>query len=283
MTVKHSFGGNWTVEKLDILSKYLNAYSCALKNQYFNRIYIDAFAGTGKIETNGKTEEIPGSAQLSLQCVEQFDEYIFIEKKKKFANELNNMISSTFPTIAHKVRIFNDDANEILTEICHKYSWEKNRAVLFLDPYATAVKWDTLKTIAQTKAIDVWYLFPFSAINRMITKDGNIDPSWKERLNTVFGDNNWETELYKQSAQRNLFGEEEMEKTTIENLKSYIIARLKTIFPYVSPNAKPLYNSRNSLLFLFCFAVSNPNNKAWKLAEKMANDILRKASSCKTK
>ncbi|MDE0205517.1 MAG: three-Cys-motif partner protein TcmP [Candidatus Tectomicrobia bacterium] len=39
------FGGPWTQEKLDILRRYLDAYTTALKNQPFTLTYIDAFAG----------------------------------------------------------------------------------------------------------------------------------------------------------------------------------------------------------------------------------------------
>ena len=39
---EQKFGGNWTVEKLDILSDYLDFYLTALKNQKFKKIYIDA-------------------------------------------------------------------------------------------------------------------------------------------------------------------------------------------------------------------------------------------------
>ena len=76
-----------TVEKLNILSNYLNAYSTALKNQPFQLIYIDAFAGTGKIQIGDSEtyEEIDGSAKLALQSKGEFAEYIFIEKKKSFA------------------------------------------------------------------------------------------------------------------------------------------------------------------------------------------------------
>lgn len=50
MSTKQKFGGPWTVEKLSILSAYLDFYVTALKNQPFKKIYIDAFAGTGKIK-----------------------------------------------------------------------------------------------------------------------------------------------------------------------------------------------------------------------------------------
>lgn len=44
MGTRQRFGGDWTIEKLDILSSYLDFYITALKNQPFNKIYIDAFA-----------------------------------------------------------------------------------------------------------------------------------------------------------------------------------------------------------------------------------------------
>ncbi|HSN87955.1 MAG TPA: three-Cys-motif partner protein TcmP, partial [Thermoanaerobaculia bacterium] len=43
----HRFGGDWTATKLEILRRYLEAYTTALKNQPFRTAYIDAFAGTG--------------------------------------------------------------------------------------------------------------------------------------------------------------------------------------------------------------------------------------------
>lgn len=46
------FGGPWTDRKLAILSKYLNAYSTALSSQPFEKLYIDAFAGTGYRENS---------------------------------------------------------------------------------------------------------------------------------------------------------------------------------------------------------------------------------------
>lgn len=43
----HEFGGDWTALKLDVISRYLSAYTIALKNQPFKKGYIDAFAGSG--------------------------------------------------------------------------------------------------------------------------------------------------------------------------------------------------------------------------------------------
>ena len=45
--VQHVFGGAHTDEKLERLKAYLTAFSIALKDQGFVRVYIDAFAGSG--------------------------------------------------------------------------------------------------------------------------------------------------------------------------------------------------------------------------------------------
>ena len=44
------FGGRWTRQKLDILERYLDAYTTVLKYRHFSLVYIDAFAGTGFLD-----------------------------------------------------------------------------------------------------------------------------------------------------------------------------------------------------------------------------------------
>ena len=275
---KQKFGGPWTVEKLGILSDYLSFYATALKSQPFDLIYIDAFAGTGKIKIGDEDEYeiIDGSAKLALQSSGVFAEYIFIEKKKSYVKELNELIDQEFPEKKDRVKIIPKDCNDVLLDICSKVNWSKTRAVLFLDPYAADVKWDTLKVVAATGAIDVWYLFPFSAVNRMMKKKGEIDPTWKAKLNSIFGDNSWETEFYSADPQMNLFGTQDVVRNcNADSLKAYVETRLDSIFPAVSKNSRVLFNRRNTPLFLFCFAVSNKNPKAHGLAMKVANYILK--------
>jgi len=55
------FGGDWTGQKLAMLQEYLGRYTTALKNQPFQLVYIDAFAGTGYRE-----EKKRGRRQLLL-------------------------------------------------------------------------------------------------------------------------------------------------------------------------------------------------------------------------
>jgi three-Cys-motif partner protein len=276
MGTRQRFGGDWTIEKLDILSSYLDFYITALKNQPFNKIYIDAFAGTGSIKVGGKEEAIEGSAKLALKAQNKFDKYIFVERNKKHAKELNQMVVDHFTDLSDRIKVFNTDCNSKLLELCESLNWGNNRAILFLDPYATEVKWETLRAIATTKAIDVWYLFPLSAATRLMKNDREIEPSWKAKLDMIFGDGGWYEEFYKEDPQISLFGDEEkfIKDVNAKALTKYICKRLETIFPAVAQNPRILYNTKNSPLFLFCFAVSNDNPKAIELALKGANHIL---------
>ena len=78
MSELQQFGGDWTIEKLDILTSYLDAYLTALKNMRFGKIYVDAFAGTGTITTRDGSRQVSGSARLSLLAQNHFDQYYFI-------------------------------------------------------------------------------------------------------------------------------------------------------------------------------------------------------------
>jgi len=286
MAQTQKFGGDWTIEKLGILSDYLDFYLNALKNQPFGKVYIDAFAGSGEILTRDGMEHIIGSIRLALQAKNKFDKYIFIEKNAKYAAELQYIVDAEFADLKSRVNIFNADCNEKLIEICDTTQnakfWRENRAVLFLDPYATEVKWATLEAISKTQAVDLWYLFPFSAAQRMLPNEGVVD-SWRRKLNDLFGDADWESRFYKLNPQLTLLGDDDeqmIKDVNTKELAAYICERLKSIFPYVATNPRFLFNAKKSPLFLFCFAVSNPNPKAWGLAKKVAEEyILRKGAS----
>lgn len=284
MATSQKFGGNWTEKKLNIFTSYLDAYLIALQNQKFKKIYIDAFAGTGEIETSDGGQFLVGSAKRALASEKKYDHYYFIEADSQKAGELQNMINSEFPQMRRIVTIYCGDANDKLAEIISNVDWRYNRGLLFLDPYATQVNWATLENVAQTKSIDVWYLFPFSALERMLPKNGKYD-KWEDCIDRLLGDSGWRKEFYKKDPQMTLFdlfpepgqsdGERMVKDANPDHIKEYILSRLGTIFPCVSKHAWIFRNSRNSPMFLFCFAIASESPKAQGLALRMADYILK--------
>lgn len=264
------FGSFWTEEKLKALEKYLQFYTTALGNSGFKLCYIDAFAGSGSIVLKGGAE-IEGSAVRALRY--PFDKYLFFEAKQEIIDALKEKVGSISE---HKnVEYHRADCNDFLLEI-DKVDWKKQhwRGVIFLDPCAMDLAWNCLNRISLTGVFDVWYLFPFSAVNRNLYKNGKIPLANRKALNEILGTNDWEDKIYSNSPQMSFLDEVNLEKANTTSIKNYILSRLWETFPTVSPKAVLLQNERNSPMFLLCFAGSNPNPKAQGLSLKAANYIL---------
>lgn len=285
------FGGDWTEEKLERVRKYLSAYTTIMKqnprSKYYRIAYIDAFAGTGyrniRVTDNLSQLQFPelveeesvrfldGSARIALRVEPPYDTYIFVEKDSERVNELERL-KNEYPE--RDIRIHRDDANDFLISLCRR-NWEKSRAVLFLDPFGMEVAWTTIEAIAQTEAIDLWYLFPLG-INRMLPRDGNVTDLWNTHLDRLFGEHNWFTTFYRSETQTDLFGTQETRLMKLADFKvitNYVLDRLRSVFPFVASNPLILSNSRNSPLFLLCFAAGN--KKGGPTAIKIAQDILK--------
>ena len=275
---KQKFGGPWTEEKLNMFMDYLNAYLKVLKNQDFYKVYIDAFAGTGTINIKNEEEQavIAGSARRALSSDLKFDHYFFVEYDKKKCEQLQQMVKDDFPTLVDRVSVCCGDANDCLAQIIDGLDWRRTRGLLFIDPFATAFKWESLKKVASTEAIDLWYLFPFSALNRMLRRDGNIDESWKKCINSLLGTTEWEIEFYRESPLLDLFDSKpEYEKNAdLKTITDYWLQRMRSIFPRVADKAYVFKNNSNTPMFLFCFAISNPSKKVQSIAMRIANYII---------
>ncbi len=287
---KQQFGGNWTTEKLERVRKYLVAYATIMRKQKFRFAYIDAFAGTGYNVTKSKKSEAPlfpelsgveatefldGSARIALKVEPRFTKYIFIEKSPERFAELDKL-KEEFPLLATDIVLVNADSNAYLQDICENRRWDKNRAVLFLDPFGMQVTWDTMKAIANTKAIDLWILFPLGiGVNRLLRRDAQISEGWQRRLDDFFGTQDWRSVFYETKAERSLFGvEAKTEKIAdFEEISRFFVKRLETIFAGVAKNPLALYNSAKTPLYLLCFAAGN--DRGAKTAVKIAQDILK--------
>lgn len=284
------FGGEWTKQKLHIVEEYLKDYAMVLKKQKVKKIYVDGFAGSGKTELkkkdiseSGLLEGFPipdegeniinGSALLSLRY--DFDEYYFLELDEDRLAELKTNIQKEFPQKYNKIHFIEGDCNEELKNvIAHidRYS----RCLMFLDPYAMELEWTTLEAISKCGVVDLWYLFPISALNRVLSKSGKMYEGSKATVTKILGTSEWETVLYKQSQQMSLFEEDHRDRVNFDALQEFVKQRFSSIFAYVSPDSKLLRNeAKNSPMFLLCFMMTNDSPKATALAGKLVKGIMK--------
>jgi three-Cys-motif partner protein len=278
---EHAFGGIWTRIKLEALQNYLVAFNTALSKQNFTRIYIDAFAGTGRcdITVDGERTSIDGSARRALAIDPPFNTYTFIELRAKKLAALK-ALEGEYP--GKSINVIQDDANAALKTLCEKYAWRNERAVLFLDPFGMHVEWTTLQAIAKTGAIDVWYLFPYSGLYRQAAKNADAMDSDKEgSITRLLGTDEWRQVFYAPKRQASLFGGYDGDEREADHrqMLDFVSKRLKELFPAVT-DPKILYQSGDSKnpsgapLFALYFAASNPSPKAYGLATKIARDVL---------
>jgi three-Cys-motif partner protein len=291
MTSQDEFGGAWTQQKLEALSKYLKAYTTIFKRnaraRFYSISYVDAFAGTGALqrpEIGRFASVIPelraneenfrkGSVKRALEIDPAFDQYVFIEKSAEKCSELAK-IATGMPS--RKIKIVNEDANTAILKWCKNLDTRRQRAVVFLDPFGASVNWDAIAALGQTRAVDLWVLFPYFAINRMLVRDRKPPKSWVRRLTAVFGTPDWEKAFYSTTAFPSLFDstqQVELVYKTVDYRKitDFFVARLNTEFEAVS-RPLPLYNSNGSLLFMLFFAAGNQRSAQTGL--KIANGII---------
>lgn len=292
LTHQESFGGAWTQQKLEAIGKYLRAYTTIFKRNpratFFRISYVDAFAGTGTLRLRevglsaplipelrqAETEFRKGSARRALEVEPPFDEYVFIEKNARKCEELSR-IATDLPN--RKVQIVNEDANTALLKWCSQLDSRRERAVVFLDPFGASVTWDVIATLGRTRAVDLWILFPYFAINRMLVRNRKPPKPWADRLTAVLGTTEWERAFYSTSSVRSLFDPSQLiesvqKSVDYREITEFFARRLRTEFVAVS-RPLPLLSSK-SLLFNLFFAAGN--ERSAKTGLKIANDIIDK-------
>lgn len=291
------FGGPWSLIKTDMVEQYMKFFNTALKNTAFERVYIDAFAGSGAFRyildaprntlfglRDPKQDIHDGSARRALRCVPPFDRIIFIEQDSSNVDSLNEEIRKS----KHRnAKVYKADANKLLRSICVPTKWRSRRGVIFLDPFGMNVDWSTLECIAQTRALDVWLLFPLAGLFRNLPKQASaLDAGKRAAVTRVLGTEEWYDEFYKTPKATSVYSLFDQtwitpeigarRAATVDHIEAYVKKRLERIFAHVEP-PKRLRGTKNAPLFSLFFAVSNPSRRAIKPAQSAASYILKKA------
>lgn len=280
---RESTVGPWAAAKLDALEAYLKFYGTALSKQPFTRVYIDAFAGAciTKVRGSGivaepspffdepddtvaQEEFILGSPVRALNVPNGFHRYYFFDLDETRAETLRTVTRGT-----SGVTVQVGDCNPLIRQLAPSLKARNIRGVAFLDPYGAHLEWTTLEALADTRTMEAVINFPLAmAINRLITRSGDVPGKWADQLTACFGTDEWRTIAYSQET--DLFGNEVTKKAgdVAKRLLDLYVGRLKAIFPFV---AKPrlIRNTRNAPLYYLIWA--GPN----KLGLKGAEYILR--------
>lgn len=274
------FGGFWSLLKVDAVEKYLHAYATVMSKQSFDLVYIDTFAGSGSFTFGegmplmGEDEAaqvFAGSVKRAL-AVSAFKQLYFIEAKEENIASLR-AIAANEP----RAEIIQGDANIKLIELCRRLDWKGRRGVVFVDPCGPETDWAMLRAIAETKALDMFWLFPLSAVYRNAPHDhGMLTPEKRAMVSKCLGCDDWEGSFYgaSKAVVRDLFDDApKVRHVDSANIEAFVTEKLKAIFPHVEKPAR-LLGSKNAPLFNLFFAMANPSPAARKVASPIARHLL---------
>lgn len=276
--------GPWATEKLDALERYLDYYTKVLKNKGLSTVYLDAFAGGGRARLRAKAADnssllfhpddypelaapdvkafVEGSPRRSLQIANPFDAYIFVDADPARASMLN-ALKAEFPERKITVRL-GDAAAQIEWVLGFKDHLRGRRGVAFLDPFGAHLAWKSVTDLAETGVFEVLINFPLDmCINRLLKRDANIPPTWREQLD-VFFPSGWWDEAYETVTGSGLFGAtDEVPPLVIkrhdarERLLSFYVDHLQNAFGHAS-KPRLIKNTRGHPLYYLIWAGPHP-------------------------
>lgn len=176
------------------------------------------------------------------------------------------------------MKFYNADCNEVMLEsVLPRFSFAKcTRALCVLDPYKLTLDWKVVCAAGSSQAVEVFINFPVMQMNRNCKHENTSEilPGELKAMDRFWGDRSWHSVMFRPSAQTNLFGDEEMDRTENMDLVNAYCKRLREVadFGFVA-DPLAMRNSKNADVYFLIFA--GPNKTGWKIVQ----DIYRKHGS----
>lgn len=282
-----------------MIDAYSGFFATALKNQDFQRWYIDGFAGTGRRiqtkEAGGLFENEPlsstevtleGSARRALSVVPPYHHLVLIDERQKHfvaLQALKNEFSG------RDIRPVKGDANHVIPALLAGQPWANHRdagsqrALVFLDPYGINIHFSTLQSLAACQRADVWLLVNLKALVQQLARDHEgLDESKRHAISRFMGCDDWEDRFYEfRELGANLFnidqGRAGHRKIDRYDAARFYRKRLNDAFSYVSEPLSLRVGHIDDYFQLYCMSNSQ-SPKAQALIKRGVESILKKFS-----
>src|SRR5438477_4347685 len=147
--------GPWAEQKYQYVGMYAQLFSTGMKNKWAHRIYLDLFCGPGYSRVRDTNRVVLGSPMIALSLPDQFDSYVFADENTESLDALRTRVSR----LGHKVTptYIPGDANDRVGRVIDVISKTPTKSTLsfcFLDPYKLNIHFDTVRRIAEGRAVD---------------------------------------------------------------------------------------------------------------------------------
>jgi three-Cys-motif partner protein len=246
-----------SLHKLDLIRRYSEQFTTALKDWFPQRNYIDLFSGPGLCVVTRPKQEVKGSPLIALTLRYPFSSYHFVDAEPQNIDALRQRAQNLLHSKSAS-KYYVGDCNEKIHEVLKRINKQASVNLALVDGFGIECQWKTITTLASCKRMDLIILFPQGmSIKRNLQKWAEQETS---KLDDFFGTTDWRL-IYKDTAGN-------PKHCTGPFLKLYQ-QRLKTL-GYNDPDQVgefPVQSTRGVPLYYLVFASkSELGVKFWKQA-----------------
>src|SRR5260370_781510 len=147
--------GPWAEDKYRYVGMYAELFATGMKNRWPRRVYLDLFSGPGYSRVRDTGRIVLGSSMIALTLPDPFDAYVFADENTAALEALRLRVGRL--ERQYMVTYIPGDANAAVGRILEAIPGEASRKTLsfcFLDPYKLNVHFETVRRIAEGRAVD---------------------------------------------------------------------------------------------------------------------------------
>ncbi len=183
--------GSWAEKKYRLLALYDELFSTGTKNSWDQRVYVDLFAGAGKVRIRNTSKVINGSPLLALGVPNKFTHHIFCEENSALMTALKARVgrSNTGVSVQYLEGDCNQKIEDVLREIPNPSRTNKVLTFCFVDPFSLNIDFESIRSLCRTRYVDFLILLALSmdaGRNETLYVDENND-----RIDRFLGTKAW--------------------------------------------------------------------------------------------
>lgn len=190
--------GFWTRYKLELLQRYLDAFTTATKSRSSTTVYLDLFGGESENFDRDTKRPIEGSAVIALNTNDPAFTHLYFFELDLNATKLRKALEEDYRD--RNWKIYPGDSNETIYRALAELKaadadWAPTFA--FIDPNGPHYSWRTIEALAAHKPariktkVELWMLFPDPLFTRLLPRSGEVRPTDSKVITEMFGDPGW--------------------------------------------------------------------------------------------
>jgi three-Cys-motif partner protein len=248
------YWGFWTRGKLDLLRRYLNAFTTASKGQP-EILYLDLFGGQPTNRDRLTNEDLDGSARIALTTTDApFSRLRFFELEP-FASRLRESLATDFS--GRDFEVVSGDCNTTIhgaLASLEPFNWAPT--FVFVDPNGPDIEWSTLEVIFRFKKPhltkpEIWLLLAAGMFIRNLRTDGTVRDEDAETLDRMYGTSQWRA-IYEARVSGAL-----QPAAAREEYVNLMRWRLQHVLGYKRTHPLEIFNEQNRSIYHMIFATDH--------------------------